>query len=74
MKKEELGQVVAVIEHPRHDFYVDTFDMTEGKHWLYAEANPERKFEVTDLLDSTGEPTDDPETAENQEKRKCETI
>lgn len=46
-----------------HDFYADTFDTIDGKHWLYAEANPERKCEVVTLLDYLGEETDDPEEA-----------
>jgi hypothetical protein len=46
-----------------HDFYADTFDTIDGKHFLYSSKAPERKCEVVELLDYDGEPTDDPEEA-----------
>ena len=46
-----------------HDFYADTFDTIDGKHFLWNSKTPDRKFEVVELLDSNAETTDDPECA-----------
>lgn len=46
-----------------HDFYADTFDTIDGRHVVYSSEAPERKCEVVELLDYSGEPTDDPEEA-----------
>lgn len=52
-----------VIDHPRHDFYADTFDTIDGRHWLYSSRNPERRFEVVSLLDNSANEVADPEIA-----------
>lgn len=46
-----------------HDFFADTFDTIDGKHYLFAAATPENRREVVALLDYSGDETDDPEEA-----------
>ena len=46
-----------------HDFYADTFDTIEDKHYVYSAKTPDNRREVVSLLDSSGEETDDPEAA-----------
>ena len=46
-----------------HDFRLDTFDTIDGKHFLWAAADPEKRYEVVALLDAAGDDTDDPEDA-----------
>lgn len=46
-----------------HDFRLDTFEDIDGRNWLYAKANPEKRYEVVALLDRSGDETDDVEEA-----------
>lgn len=46
-----------------HDFRADTFEDIDGKNWVYLSTQPDRKFEVVDLLDRNGESVDDFEDA-----------
>lgn len=48
---------------PTHDFYADTYDVIDGKRVVYNSAAPDRKCEVTNLLDADGDETEDEDAA-----------
>lgn len=46
-----------------HDFRLDTFDTIDGKHYLWNANSPDKKYEVVNLLNHSGDDTDDPDDA-----------